>query len=123
MHACLLMQLCFVRRYGSCFKTSIFGSTHVFISSTEAAKLMLSGESLDFSKRYIRSIAELLGDQSLLCASKETHKLVRHRISNLFTSDSFSSSINFFDELTLKTMAQWEQRKSALVLDDAMKVN
>ncbi|XP_039124276.1 abscisic acid 8'-hydroxylase 2 [Dioscorea cayenensis subsp. rotundata] len=109
-------------KYGSCFKTSIFGSTHVFISSTEAAKLMLSGESLDFSKRYIRSIAELLGDQSLLCASKETHKLVRHRISNLFTSDSFSSSINFFDELTLKTMAQWEQRKSALVLDDAMKI-
>ncbi|KAJ0989064.1 hypothetical protein J5N97_007420 [Dioscorea zingiberensis] len=109
-------------KYGSCFKTSIFGGTHVFISSTEAVKLILSGDSLDFSKRYISSIAELLGDQSLLCASKENHKIVRHRISNLFNLDSFSSSINFFDELTLKTMAQWEQRKSGLVLDDAMKI-
>ncbi|KAJ0971425.1 hypothetical protein J5N97_019384 [Dioscorea zingiberensis] len=101
-------------KYGSCFKTSIFGGTHVFISSTEAAKLILSGDSLDFPKRYISSIAELLGDQSLLCASKENHKIVRHRISNLLDLDSFSSSINFFDELTLKTMAQWEKRKSAL---------
>ncbi|CAN1835557.1 hypothetical protein LINPERHAP1_LOCUS34468 [Linum perenne] len=48
-----------IYRYGSCFKTSIFGSTHVFVSTTESAKTILNNDSGKFSKRYIRSIGEL----------------------------------------------------------------
>ncbi|KAG1342815.1 abscisic acid 8'-hydroxylase 2-like [Cocos nucifera] len=109
-------------RYGNCFKTSILGETHVFVSSIEAAKVILSCDSIDFSKRYIRSVAELLGDQSLLCASHEQHKLTRRRISNLFTLDSMASSINMFDELTMKTLCSWKQKGNVVVFNEALKV-
>ncbi|XP_038982960.1 abscisic acid 8'-hydroxylase 2 isoform X2 [Phoenix dactylifera] len=108
-------------RYGNCFKTSIHGETHVFVSSIEAAGAILNCDSIDFSKRYIRSIAELLGDHSLLCASHEQHKLIRRRISNLFTVDSMASSINMFDELTIKTLCSWKQKGNVVVFNEALK--
>ena len=109
-------------RYGNCFKTNIFGETHVFVTSIESAKAILGGESTDFSKRYMRSIAELLGDQSLLCASHEQHRLIRRRISNLFTLDSMAATVRMFDELTVETLASWKQEESVSVLKDALKV-
>ncbi|XP_020268316.1 abscisic acid 8'-hydroxylase 2 [Asparagus officinalis] len=108
--------------YGNCFKTNIFGETHVFVSSIESAKAILGNESFDFSKRYMRSIAELLGGQSLLCASHEHHRLIRRRISNLFTLDSMISTIRIFDELTVKTFASWKEKESVSVLNDALKI-
>ncbi|PKU86966.1 abscisic acid 8'-hydroxylase 4 isoform X1 [Dendrobium catenatum] len=109
-------------KYGKCFKTKIFGETHVFLSSTESAKSILSGDSIDFSKRYMRSIAELLGDQSILCLSYQNHKFMRGIISNLFTSNSMDSAIKNFDELVIRTMAEWQQNEAAVVLNDAMKI-
>ncbi|XP_038982961.1 abscisic acid 8'-hydroxylase 2 isoform X3 [Phoenix dactylifera] len=39
-------------RYGNCFKTSIHGETHVFVSSIEAAGAILNCDSIDFSKSW-----------------------------------------------------------------------
>ncbi|THU42917.1 hypothetical protein C4D60_Mb00t07270 [Musa balbisiana] len=86
-------------RYGECFKTNILGRTHVFVSSIVAVRTLLGHESPDFSKRYIRSITELVGDQSLLCASHEQHKFIRRHISCLFKLDSMDSTVKKFDEL------------------------
>lgn len=116
-------------RYGNCFKTSIFGETHVFVSSAEAAKSVLGGDSPDFSKRYVRSIAELLGEHSLLCASADhLHRLVRRRIAGLFTLGSVSATVEAFDELTVEALRGWarrgeeEEEAAVLVLDDALKI-
>ncbi|CAN6902834.1 unnamed protein product [Brassica oleracea] len=70
-------------RYGSCFRTSLFGETHVFLSTTESARAVLNNESGMFTKRYIKSIAALVGDRSLLCASQHHHKILRSRFINL----------------------------------------
>lgn len=110
-------------RYGDCFRTNIFGQTHVFISRTNVAKSLLGSESIDFSKRYIKSIGELLGKQSMLCSSHEHHAFLRRHISNLFTSDSLAPFIEHFDELTVQILKQWERKKHVVVFDDAMKVN
>ncbi|KAJ8464121.1 hypothetical protein OPV22_026673 [Ensete ventricosum] len=109
-------------RYGECFKTNILGRTHVFVSSIEAVRTLLGHESPDFSKRYIRSITELVGDQSLLCASHEQHKFIRRHISCLFKLDSMDSTIKKFDELVIHTLRGWEQKETVLVLRDAMKI-
>ncbi|KAA8528668.1 hypothetical protein F0562_036023 [Nyssa sinensis] len=109
-------------RYGNCFKTNIFGETHVFVSSTESAKAILNTEMGKFTKRYIRSIAELVGDQSLLCASYHHHRLIRTRLLNLFTTASVSSFIRHFDQLVLKTLGCWEHRGTVVVLDEALKI-
>ncbi|OVA08750.1 Cytochrome P450 [Macleaya cordata] len=112
-------------KYGNCFKTNIFGETHVFmLSSTESAKAVLSGDFVNFRKRYIRSIAELIGEQSLLlCASQEQHRLIRNRLTpDLISTSSMSSFIRHFDESLTKTLPNWEQRGTVVVFQDAMKI-
>ncbi|CAK7346333.1 unnamed protein product [Dovyalis caffra] len=109
-------------RYGNCFKTNIFGVTQVFVSSTESAKTILINESGKFTKRYIKSIAELVGDQSLLCASHEHHKLIRSRLAKLFSTSSISIFIKHFDELTVKSLGTWENAGTITVLDQALEI-
>ncbi|XP_072979989.1 abscisic acid 8'-hydroxylase 2 isoform X2 [Typha angustifolia] len=108
--------------YGDCFRTNILGETHVFVSSTEVAKALLGSESFEFSKRYIKSIAELLGDESLLCLSHDHHKFLRRHISNLFTLDSLASSVKIFDKLVIDTMGEWKEKECVVVLDVALKI-
>ncbi|XAR61733.1 (+)-abscisic acid 8'-hydroxylase [Bertholletia excelsa] len=109
-------------RYGECFKTSIFGETQVFVSSTESAKEVLNGDPGRFMKRYIKSIAKVVGEQSLLCAPQQTHKLIRHRLSNLFSSTSMALFIRHFDQLVVAALSRWEHKATIVVLDEALSI-
>ncbi|XP_055835713.1 abscisic acid 8'-hydroxylase 4 [Solanum dulcamara] len=109
-------------KYGNCFKTNIFGQTHVFISSREAAKNILNNEGGNFTKRYIKSIAKLVGDQSLLCASHQQHKLIRCHLSSLFSTTSLSTMVRQFDELTVNNLSTWHQKSSIIILHEALKI-
>ncbi|EOY14823.1 Cytochrome P450, family 722, subfamily A, polypeptide 1 isoform 1 [Theobroma cacao] len=109
-------------RYGNCFKTSIFGETHVFVSSTSSAKAILNNDWGRFTKGYIKSIAELVGNQSLLCASQQHHKLLRGRLVNLFSTNSISRLVKQFDELIVHTLSGWEDGGTVIVLDEALQI-
>ncbi|KAK1298676.1 Cytochrome P450 90D2 [Acorus calamus] len=109
-------------RYGNCFRTRIFGETHVFVSSTGSAKAVMASDSVGFEKRYMRSIAELLGEQSLLCMSGELHDVLRHRLSGLFTAESLGSTIKHFDALVVEALKEWKEREAVFVLEEAMKI-
>lgn len=109
-------------RYGNCFRTNLFGETHVFVSSTESAKEILNNDLGRFTKRYIRSIAELVGDQSLLCANPQHHKLIRSRLANFFSTASTSVFIQQFDELVVETLGRWEHGSTVVVLHEAFKL-
>ena len=109
-------------RYGNCFKTHIFGETNVFVSNTESAKEILSNDLGKFTKKYIRSIGEVVGSQSLLCASHQNHKLLRSHLLDLFTSNSISHFTTQFDELVVNTLSTWERMDHVFILDEALKV-
>ncbi|XP_027356049.1 abscisic acid 8'-hydroxylase 2 [Abrus precatorius] len=109
-------------RYGNCFKTKLFGETHVFISSRESAKAILNNEGGKFSKRYIKSMAELVGPDSLLCAPQQHHKLIRNRLLSLFSTDSLSSFVKLFDALVLEAMTSWTCGSVVVIQDEALKL-
>ncbi|XP_038990610.1 cytochrome P450 90A1-like [Hibiscus syriacus] len=109
-------------RYGNCFKTNIFGETHVFVRSTGSAKTILNNELGRFTKRYIKSIAELVGNRSLLCASPHHHKQLRASLVNLFSSNSISSLVKQFDQLIFDALSGWEDGATVIVLDEALKI-
>lgn len=96
----------------------------MFVSSTESAKVILNNDLGKFTKKYIKPIAELVGDQSLLCASPQQHKLIRSRFNNLFSSSSMSLLIKQFDELIMETLQDWEHTgtETVVVLNEALKV-
>ncbi|KAK9749047.1 hypothetical protein RND81_02G099000 [Saponaria officinalis] len=108
--------------YGKCFKTHIFGETHVFVSSTKAAKEILSNDLGKFTKKYIRSIGEVIGSQSVLCASRQTHKLIRRQLLDLFSSNSISEFTNQFDPIVVSTISNWAYMPKVLVLDEAQEM-
>ncbi|KAE8729030.1 Jasmonic acid carboxyl methyltransferase [Hibiscus syriacus] len=103
-------------RYGNCFKTNIFGQTHVFVRSTGSAKTILSNELGRFTKRYIKSIAELVGNRSLLCASPHHHKLLRASLVTLFSSNSISLLVKQFDRLIVDALSGWKMVPLSLYL-------
>jgi len=72
-------------RYGKCFKTKLFPKMHAFISSTESTKVILNNEE-KFSKKYMKSIVELVGRDSLLCAAHQHHKLICSSLFSLFST-------------------------------------
>ncbi|KAJ8772698.1 hypothetical protein K2173_027875 [Erythroxylum novogranatense] len=109
-------------RYGNCFRTNIFGETHVFVSSAESAKAILNNESGNFTKKYIKSIAKLVGDQSLLCASSHHHKLLRNHLLPLFSTTSVSLFVQQFDELIMTSIENWGKKGSVIVLDQALQI-
>ncbi|KAI3989226.1 hypothetical protein MKX01_033262 [Papaver californicum] len=113
-------------RHGKCFKTNIFGDTHVFMSgSTECAKAVLGSDFVNFNKRYLRSIAQLIGEHSLLLsATQEQHRFLRSSLGTDLGSKSFISSfIKQFDESVTNTLADWEKREtSVIVFEVALKI-
>lgn len=109
-------------RYGNCFKTKLFGETHVFISSKESAKLILRNEGGKFSKKYIKSISELVGPDSLLCAAQQHHKLIRARLFSLFSTHSLSSFVILFDQLVIEATTSWKCGSLLIIQDEALKV-
>ncbi|KAG5018275.1 hypothetical protein JHK87_014130 [Glycine soja] len=111
-------------RYEKCFKTKLFGETHVFISSTESAKVIVNKENEGgkFSKRYIKSIAELVGADSLLCAAQQHHKLIRSHLFSFFSTDSLSSFVQLFDSLVLEATPTWTCGSVVVIKDETLKI-
>ncbi|PIA52744.1 hypothetical protein AQUCO_01000544v1, partial [Aquilegia coerulea] len=109
-------------RYGNCFKTRILGEIHVFVSGTKSAKAVLGNDFGNFTKRYVRSMAELVGDQSLLCVSQQQHQLIRNQLSHLVSTESISNFIKHFDQMVVNTLTNWKHRDVVIVLQDALKI-
>ncbi|KAK8596717.1 hypothetical protein V6N12_065197 [Hibiscus sabdariffa] len=109
-------------RYENCFKTNIFRETHVFVRSTASAKTIPNKKLERFTKRYIKSIAELVGNRSLLCASPHHHKLLCDRLVNFFSSNFVSLLVKLFDPLIVDALNAWEDGVTVIVLDEALKI-
>ncbi|OEL19695.1 Abscisic acid 8'-hydroxylase 4 [Dichanthelium oligosanthes] len=116
------------RRYGPpCFRTALFGRTHVFVSSPDAARSLLAAEPAGFSKRYVRTVADLLGEHSLLCASHAAHRSLRRAVAPLFNARATASFAATFDALTRRLMRDWSTSSSGaaatvVVLDAALEI-
>ncbi|XP_021685527.2 abscisic acid 8'-hydroxylase 1 isoform X1 [Hevea brasiliensis] len=103
--------------YGSCFKTRIFGKIHVFVPSPEGAKQILTNDFVDFNKGYVKSMADAVGEKSLLCVPHDSHKRIRRLLSDPFSMPSLSKFVQNFDQkLTqkLKKLEESGERFSAL---------
>lgn len=94
----------------------------MFLSTTESARLVLNNDSGMFTKRYIKSIGELVGDRSLLCAPQHHHKILRSRLINLFSKRSTALMVRHFDELVVDALGGWEHRGTVVLLTDLLQV-
>jgi hypothetical protein len=113
-------------RYGACFRTTLFARTHVFLLSSAArgaASHLLAADPPHFAKRYVRTVADLLGEHSLLCTSHDTHRRMRRAVAGLFASASTAAFVATFDRLiTSQLLLANGCKDQVVVLDVALDV-
>ncbi|KAL5557344.1 hypothetical protein UlMin_039580 [Ulmus minor] len=109
--------------YGKWFKTRLFGKIHVFVPSTNGAKMIFTNDFVHFNKGYVRSMADAVGKKSLLCVPHENHKRIRRLLSDPFSTNSLAEFVQKFDKMLCQRLKKLEQeRKSFVVLDFSMKI-
>ncbi|KAH7519999.1 hypothetical protein FEM48_Zijuj08G0097100 [Ziziphus jujuba var. spinosa] len=110
-------------RHGKWFKTRIFGKIHVFVPSTEGARMIFSNDFALFNKGYVKSMADAVGKKSLLCVPHGNHKKIRRLLSDHFSMNSLSTFVHKFDKMLCQSLIKLHQRnKSFPVLDFSMKM-
>lgn len=110
-------------RYGNWFKTRILGKIHVFVPSTEGAKMIFTSDFANFNKGYVKSMADAVGKNSLLCVPHESHKRIRRLLSDPFSMNSLSKFVKTFDKMLSERLNKLQESgKSFSILDFSMKL-
>ena len=87
------------------------------------AKMIFTNDFVHFNKGYVRSMADAVGEKSLLCVSHENHKRIRRLLSDPFSTNSLAEFVQKFDKMLCQRLKKLEkERKSFVVLDFSMKV-
>ncbi|WCJ43312.1 cytochrome P450 family 722 subfamily A polypeptide 1 [Euphorbia peplus] len=111
------------KRYGKWFKTRMFGKIHVFLPSIEAARKVFTNDFGEFNKSYIKSMATLVGPKSVFAVPVDSHKRIRHILSDLFSMSSLSKYVPKFDQMLSQRLKQLQQTgQKFAVLDFTMKL-
>ncbi|XP_059437427.1 abscisic acid 8'-hydroxylase 2-like [Corylus avellana] len=108
--------------HGKFFKTRIFGKIHVFVPSTEGARRVFANDFVHFNKGYVKSMADAVGEKSLLCVPHESHKRIRRLLSDPFSMNSLSKFVKDFDKMLRERLKNFEAGKSLVVLDFSMRL-
>ncbi|KAG4939252.1 hypothetical protein JHK82_044977 [Glycine max] len=108
---------------GRWFKTRLFGKIHIFIPSPEGARTIFANDFVLFNKGYVKSMADAVGQKSLLCVPVESHKRIRGLLSEPFSMTSLSAFVTKFDKMLCGRLQKLEESgKSFKVLDLCMKM-
>lgn len=109
--------------HGRWFKTRVFGKIHVFVPNPEGARTIFANDFVVFNKGYVKSMADAVGEKSLLCVPVESHKRIRRLLSEPFSMTSLSSFITKFDKMLCGRLQKLQESgKSFKVLDFCMKM-
>nr|AFK38360.1 unknown [Lotus japonicus] len=109
--------------HGRWFKTRVFGKIHVFVPNPEGARTIFANDFVVFNQGYVKSIADAVGEKSLLCVPVESHKRIRRLLSEPFSMTSLSSFITKFDKMLCGRLQKLQESgKSFKVLDFCMKM-
>jgi cytochrome P450 len=95
----------------------------VFVPNTEGARMVFAKDFAHFNKGYVKSMADAVGKESLLCVPHGSHKRIRRLLSDPFSMNSLSKFVKKFDKMLCERLKNLENGKSFVVLDFSMKVN
>ncbi|KAJ6909778.1 cytochrome P450 90A1-like [Populus alba x Populus x berolinensis] len=109
-----------VRRFGSLFKTHIFGEPTVFSVDPETNRFILQNEGKLFECSYPGSISNLLGKHSLLLMMGNLHKKM-HSLTMSFANSSIIKDhlLVDIDRLIRLNLDSWSDR--VLLMEEAKK--
>lgn len=97
------------------------GVYNVFITGSEASKILLTGKDGMVSLNLSYAGRQVLGPTSLLHQNGEAHKRLRRLIGEPLSVNALKKYFNFINTLAIETLDQWAG-KQVLVLEEASTV-
>jgi len=97
------------QRYGTIFKTHVFGRPTVIMSGADANRFLLTNENQYFSINWPHSTKVLLGPASLSLQTGDIHQKRRKLLSQAFQPRALAGYITKMEEITQSYLHKWEQ--------------
>ena len=95
----------------------------MYVPSVDGAKTIFANDFALFNKGYVKSMADAVGKNSLLCVPHESHRRIRRLLSEPFSMNSLSKFVQKIDCMLSKRLEKLERDgQSFVVLDFNMKV-
>ncbi|MEO1376932.1 MAG: cytochrome P450 [Cyanobacteria bacterium J06635_10] len=97
------------KKYGSIFKTSIFGNPTVVMTGSEANRFLFTNDNKYFSGQWPRSTKILLGPGSLSIQMGSTHQKRRKILSQAFQPRALAEYTSAMEEILGSYFNKWEK--------------
>jgi len=101
-----------LKKYGSVFKTNIFGNPTVFMTGADANVFILTNENKYFSVTWPESTKILLGSDSLALQRGSFHSSRRKLLYQAFQPRALASYIPTMESITHNYLEKWEKMGS-----------
>lgn len=98
-------------KYGSVFKTRLFGKPTIVFKGGQATQFILTNENKYFTSSWPRSTRILLGPLSLTIQTGYEHKERRKLLAQAFKPRALSSYIETMENVTQKYLSSWEKQQ------------
>jgi cytochrome P450 len=99
-------------KYGSVFKTNIFGRPTIMMIGSEANRFIFSNEKKYFESSWPASTRILLGSDSLSIQSGDIHKSRRKLLAQAFQPRALAGYVPTMEKMTRRYLQKWEQQKT-----------
>ncbi|MEB3280729.1 MAG: cytochrome P450 [Lyngbya sp.] len=100
------------QKYGSVFKTNIFGRPTIMMIGTEANQFIFSNEKKYFESSWPPSTTALLGADSLTIQTGDIHKSRRKLLAQAFQPRALAGYVPTMENMTRRYLQNWEQQKT-----------
>ncbi|QDZ39351.1 cytochrome P450 [Euhalothece natronophila Z-M001] len=99
-------------KYGSIFKTSLFGQPTIVVKGATANQFVISNEDRYFISAWPKSTRTLLGSLSLVIQTGHEHLQRRKLLAKAFRPRALSSYIETIEGITQQYLKSWEEQKT-----------
>lgn len=99
-------------KYGSIFKTSLFGQPTIVVKGEEANQFVITNEDRYFASAWPKSTRTLLGSLSLTIQRGHEHLQRRKLLAKAFRPRALDSYIETIEAITQQYLQRWEEQKT-----------
>ncbi|MEA5523094.1 cytochrome P450 [Limnoraphis robusta] len=100
------------KKYGSVFKTNIFGRPTIVMIGSEANRFLFTNEKKYFESNWPPSTKTLLGPAALSIQTGDIHKSRRKLLAQAFQPRALAGYVPTMEKLTRRYLQNWEQQKT-----------
>ncbi|BAZ47164.1 cytochrome P450 (plasmid) [Chondrocystis sp. NIES-4102] len=99
------------RKYGSVFKTCIFGQPMIYVTGQAGCRFVLENEDIYFQNKMLPNMESLIGKFAVTTQIDRIHHNRRKILAKAFTPKYLEEKIPIITQITAKYIERWDQHR------------